>query len=145
MKSNEDDKTWISNLLVRNNFLCLKQVYCCLTFVCVYRSLGNILQMLLCFPNLSTLWISHLGKEHCLLPPVLPRLSQIQRVRYDGTYNTSQKNVNPDVSGDMAVLLALSQLNQLKIFLCHLSAGKSLELSLIKWVKMSMSHFAIQT
>ena len=25
-----------SNFLVRNIFLCLKQVYCCLTFVCVY-------------------------------------------------------------------------------------------------------------
>ena len=36
MKSNEDNKTLISNILVRNNFLCLKQVYCCLTFVCVY-------------------------------------------------------------------------------------------------------------
>ena len=36
MKSNEDNKTWISNILVRNIFLCLKQVYCCLTFVCVY-------------------------------------------------------------------------------------------------------------
>ena len=36
MKSNEDNKTWISNILIRNNFLCLKQVYCCLTFVCVY-------------------------------------------------------------------------------------------------------------
>ena len=35
MKSNEDNKTWISNILVRNIFLCLKQVYCCLTFVCV--------------------------------------------------------------------------------------------------------------
>ena len=83
------------------------------------RSLGNILQMLLSFPNLSTLWISHLGKDHCLLPPVLPRLSQIQRVRYDGTYNTSQKNVTPDVSGDMAVVLAISQLNQLKHLELH--------------------------
>ena len=36
MKSNEDNKTWISNILVRSIFLCLKQVYCCLTFVCVY-------------------------------------------------------------------------------------------------------------
>ena len=36
MKSNEDNKTRISNILVRNIFLCLKQVYCCLTFVCVY-------------------------------------------------------------------------------------------------------------
>ena len=36
MKSNEENKTWISNILVRNNFLCLKQVYCCLTFVFVY-------------------------------------------------------------------------------------------------------------
>ena len=36
MKSNEIDKTWISNILVRNNFLCLKQVYYCLTLVCVY-------------------------------------------------------------------------------------------------------------
>ena len=36
MKSNEDNKTWISKILVRNNCLCLKQVYCCLTFVCVY-------------------------------------------------------------------------------------------------------------
>ena len=36
MKSNEDNKTWISNIVVPNNFLCLKQVYCCLTFVCVY-------------------------------------------------------------------------------------------------------------
>ena len=36
MKSNEDNKTWVSNILERNNFLCLKQVYCCLTFVCVY-------------------------------------------------------------------------------------------------------------
>ena len=36
MKSNEDNKTWISNIMVRNIFLCLKQVYCCLTFVCVY-------------------------------------------------------------------------------------------------------------
>ena len=36
MKSNKDNKTWISNILVRNIFLCLKQVYCCLTFVCVY-------------------------------------------------------------------------------------------------------------
>ena len=23
--------------MVQNNFLCLKQIYCCLTFVCVYR------------------------------------------------------------------------------------------------------------
>ena len=38
MKSNEDIKTWISNTLVRNIFQCLKQVYCCLTFVCVYMS-----------------------------------------------------------------------------------------------------------
>ena len=38
MKSNEDNKTLISNILVRNIFLCLKQVYCCLTFVCVYIS-----------------------------------------------------------------------------------------------------------
>ena len=36
MKSNEDNKTWISNILVRNIFLCLKQIYCGLTFVCVY-------------------------------------------------------------------------------------------------------------
>ena len=37
MNSNEDKKkTWISHILVRNIFLCLKQVYCCLTFVCVY-------------------------------------------------------------------------------------------------------------
>ena len=36
MKSNEDNKTWIFNILVQNIFLCLKQVYCCLTFVCVY-------------------------------------------------------------------------------------------------------------
>ena len=36
MKSKEDNETWISNIFVRNNFLCLKQVYCCLTFVCVY-------------------------------------------------------------------------------------------------------------
>ena len=36
MKSNEDNKTWISHILERNIFLCLKQVYCCLTFVCVY-------------------------------------------------------------------------------------------------------------
>ena len=36
MKSNEDNKTWISSILVRNNVLCLKQVYCCLTFLCMY-------------------------------------------------------------------------------------------------------------
>ena len=36
MKSNENNKTWISNIVVRNIFLCLKQVYCCLTFVCMY-------------------------------------------------------------------------------------------------------------
>ena len=36
MKATEDNKTWISNILLRNIFLCLKQVYWCLTFVCVY-------------------------------------------------------------------------------------------------------------
>ena len=36
MKPNADNKTWISSILVRNNCLFLKQVYCCLTFVCVY-------------------------------------------------------------------------------------------------------------
>ena len=41
MKSNEDNKTWISNISLRNIFLCLKQVYCCLTFVCVYNSLSQ--------------------------------------------------------------------------------------------------------
>ena len=35
MKSNEDNKTWICNIMVRNIFM-FKQVYCCLTFVCVY-------------------------------------------------------------------------------------------------------------
>ena len=29
--------------MVRNIFLCLKQVYCCLTFVCVYIYLSKIL------------------------------------------------------------------------------------------------------
>ena len=42
MKSNEDNKTLISNILVRNIFLCLKQVYCCLTFVCVYIFIFNL-------------------------------------------------------------------------------------------------------
>ena len=36
MKSNEDNKTWISNIFGTKHFLCLKQVYCCLTFVFVY-------------------------------------------------------------------------------------------------------------
>ena len=43
MKSNEDNKTGISYILVRNKFLCLKQVYCCLTFVCMYIYWSNVL------------------------------------------------------------------------------------------------------
>ena len=42
MKSNEDNKTWISNILVRNKCVCLKQAYCCLTLVCVYLSLIDL-------------------------------------------------------------------------------------------------------
>ena len=54
MKSNEDNKTWISNILVRNIFFWLKPVYCCLTFVCVYMYfvfLEYYISFMICWNN----------------------------------------------------------------------------------------------
>ena len=61
MKSNKDDKTWISNILVRNNSLCLKQIYCCLTCVCMYiteASLNAINNNNICsIPSKFLMWM----------------------------------------------------------------------------------------
>ena len=84
MKSNEDNKTWISNILVWNN-LCLKQVYCCLTFVCVYRYLCTICG---CFLT------SFFNRLKCLITVAFSNpVSNVFNSQYSSSQDTTVQNL----------------------------------------------------